>query len=200
MNEDSRAEDERDRQMARRMIEESSRVIEELQAKFDAIISPAERARLNAEYLRRMAEDEEFRNAMETLSPEEMREAGDHVLKMLEDNREELAGVDFDGKNVDEAIAMLRTKTEWSDKTAALQDEVADYCYNAQAIMAQTRTRLLVHAARLLQRLESLTEEQLAQFSPEDRLEIADLIAQWHNGEREACLSQLPIELRRQFE
>jgi hypothetical protein len=136
----------------------------------------------------------------EMLSDEEKRAFSLHVLKTLEEHRDEFADVEFDGKTVDETIAMLRAKKEETEQAAEEVDAAAGVFYEAAANVAEAKTSLIADLARLMRSFAALSEEQLDDMGFEDRMRIVELVGRWRNGEGEKWLSQLPIELRREVE
>ena len=54
--------------------------------------------------------------------------------------------------------------------------------------------------AEMMKAFGKLTEEDWQDIPPDKRAGMVDLLNAWHDGQREACLSQLPIEIRRRYE
>lgn len=190
MNDDAPDDDERERLEIAAMAEG----LEQLRRQMDAL------ERTKAERERPPADDDEDGDTADGISQEEKRAFANHVLKTLEEHRAEIAGVNFNGRTVDEMIAHLRERKRAADESEAVREKAEANYLDSVVVCAQTRGSALMEVARWMEFLESCNEEQLSAYPFAQRLEIAELVARWRGGAREACLSELPIEERRQFE
>lgn len=89
--------------------------------------------------------------------------------------------------------ATLNDGTQFSEALERLADRMEDLKMEMFALQGQAATRILTQQARMLEHLSSQPRDSLSE-------EARDLVRQWQEGERERCLSQLPIEIRRRIE
>lgn len=114
----------------------------------------------------------------------------------LEDHRDEIAAV----PGGDEVLERLAKFAKHQDALIRLNEEAEELALQTQADEADATARLAVNMADLMQHWENFTEEQWQEIDPAERGKLMDLLNEWRNGERENCLSKLPIEIRRRYE
>lgn len=122
------------------------------------------------------------------------------VLTFLEKHRAQLRDVDFNGKDVEEMLAAFKEQRKEVEEIRRVEDEAQGQLYHAAANYAEANTELQVALFEWMSELEELSAEQLEALPIEKRNEIIDLILRWQNVERQECLEQLPIDLRRKLE
>lgn len=130
----------------------------------------------------------------------EKQRRADLMLEFAEKYRDDLLDVDFAGQTVDELIASLRKKKEECAVAQAKVEETQGKVYEAAAEVGRSLIDMNVALFHVMSDLEALTSERWNAMSVEQRTSLADLLLQWINGERERCLSELPIEIRRKLE
>ena len=189
----------RERAREEQTIAEAPRAIARLQAELENVVSPEERATLREQHRQLMA-DPEFRAQFEAMTQEEEQAFVKATLNTLEQNREQLRALDFNGQTVDEVIATPQAKKERVEKLAVARDKIEDLALEVTAGNAQVEARLITHLAGYMRILDGLSEEQWQAIPLTDRNELLNLLAKWRDGWREECLGLLPIEVRRRFE
>ena len=121
-------------------------------------------------------------------------------LEFLETHREELLEVDFNGKNVGAMIAELRAGRAKAVRSRQELEKAEEELYQSAANVGDANVEAQVALFRLMSDWEALSAEELGAMPVEQRMKITDLVLDWRNGEREECLAQLPIAIRRELE
>lgn len=178
-------------------VEARRREIERIAAEIAQVRGEIEAGRMEPVEL--TAEEQARREAWEAMEPEEKLEATRDLRGFLEENRDEIAA-ELPKANVDEAIAHLALAAERVERLVALEEELMELVLQTQADQADVSTRMVVRVVEMMGAMENFTEEDWQKMEPAARGTMVDLLTRWHNGQREVCLSQLPIELRRRYE
>jgi hypothetical protein len=132
----------------------------------------------------------------ETMSREEQREWIANMRAFADDHREELANV----PEVHGLLDRLDRIMKHQDSLNRLEDEAQDLILQTHADEAEAKTRMIVAMAEIMRAMENFSEADWQAIPPGQRGGMMDLLNAWHNGEREACFSELPIEIRRRYE
>lgn len=130
------------------------------------------------------------------MSHEEKREWIAGLRKTVDEHRDEFADV----PEVEGYLERLERITEHQEALTRLEDEAEDLILQNHADEADASTRLIMAMAEIMTRMENFTEEDWQDLPTDSRVGLLDLLHAWHDGQREACLSQLPIEIRRRYE
>jgi hypothetical protein len=141
-------------------------------------------------------EDPEVIEGWEMMSREEQSEWIGNLRKFVEEHREDLAEV----REVGGLLDRLERISKHQDSLIRLEDEAQDLILQSHADEAEAMTRMIVAMAEIMRSMENFTEEEWQDIPPDNRAGMMDLLHAWQDGQREACLSQLPIEIRRRYE
>lgn len=141
-------------------------------------------------------EDPEAMEGWEMMSREEQREWIGNLRKFMEEHRQDFS----EAPEVAGMLDRLERISEHQDALIRLEDEAQDLILQSHADEAEATTRMIVAMAEIMKCMEKFTEEDWQDIPPDNRAGMVDLLHAWHDGQREACLSQLPIEIRRRYE
>lgn len=141
-------------------------------------------------------EDPEAIEGWEMMTHEEQHEWITNIRKFVDEHREDLAEV----PEVDGMLDRLERISKHQDSLIRLEDEAQDLILQSHADEAEATTRMIVAMAEIMKSMEKFTEKDWQDIPPDNRAGMVDLLNAWHDGQREACLSQLPIEIRRRYE
>lgn len=132
----------------------------------------------------------------QTMSSEEQIEWIGNVRRFMEEHREELAEI----PDVAGTFERLQRLSKRHAALIRLEDEAQELILQSHADEAEAATRLIVAMMEIMEKMEEFTEDDWHDIPPDKRAGMVDLLNAWHAGQREVCLSQLPIELRRRYE
>ncbi len=94
----------------------------------------------------------------------------------------------------------LERISEHQEALIRLEEEAEEIALQSHADEADATTRLIVALADIMKAMDKFTDDDWQDIPPENRAGMVDLLNKWNNGQREACLAQLPIEIRRKYE
>ncbi len=138
----------------------------------------------------------EFLKFWHGMSRDEQTEWMQNVRNSVEEHRDEIGMI----PGGDALLQRLDGIARHQEILARLEEEADDMILQSHADEADVTTRMSMAMIELMGHMENLTDEQWQEMPPDKRGNAVDLLNQWNNGEREAVLSQLPIEIRRRYE